>query len=39
MDILTKIVNDKRIEANLRKQIIPVKQLEQSIYSELDALN
>ncbi|APY00985.1 indole-3-glycerol phosphate synthase TrpC [Lacinutrix venerupis] len=31
MDILTKIVNDKRIEVNLRKQLIPVAQLEQSI--------
>lgn len=31
MDILTKIVNDKRIEVNLRKQLIPIKQLEQSI--------
>ncbi|RLJ67153.1 indole-3-glycerol phosphate synthase [Lacinutrix venerupis] len=31
MDILTKIVKDKRIEVNLRKQLIPVAQLEQSI--------
>lgn len=31
MDILDKIVKDKRIEVNLRKQLIPVKQLEQSI--------
>jgi indole-3-glycerol phosphate synthase len=29
MDILTQIVNDKRIEVNLRKQLIPAKQLEQ----------
>ena len=34
MDILTKIVNDKRIEVNLRKQLIPIKQLEQSILFE-----
>jgi len=31
MDILTRIVNDKRTEINLRKQLIPAKQLEQSI--------
>ncbi len=31
MDILTKIVNDKRVEVKLRKQLIPTKQLEQSI--------
>ncbi|MDO6597905.1 indole-3-glycerol phosphate synthase TrpC [Oceanihabitans sp. 2_MG-2023] len=31
MDILTKITNDKRIEVNLRKQLVPTKQLEQSI--------
>ena len=31
MDILTKIVNDKRVEVRLRKQLIPSKQLEQSI--------
>ena len=34
MDILTKIVNDKRIEVKLRKQLIPIKQLEQSILFE-----
>ena len=34
MDILQKIVKDKRIEVNLRKQLIPVKQLEQSILFE-----
>jgi indole-3-glycerol phosphate synthase len=34
MDILTSIVNDKRIEVNLRKQIIPVKQLEHSVLFE-----
>lgn len=31
MDILTKIVEDKRVEVKLRKQLIPSKQLEQSI--------
>lgn len=31
MDILTKIVNDKHVEVRLRKQLIPSKQLEQSI--------
>ncbi len=34
MDILTKIVNDKRVEVNLRKQLIPTKQLEQSVLFE-----
>lgn len=34
MDILTKIVNDKRIEVNLRKQLISIKQLEHSILFE-----
>jgi len=34
MDILTRIVNDKRVEVNLRKQLIPVKQLEQSVLFE-----
>ncbi|MGR7813519.1 indole-3-glycerol phosphate synthase TrpC [Lacinutrix undariae] len=34
MDILQKIVNDKRIEVNLKKQLIPVSQLEQSILFE-----
>ena len=31
MNILDKIVADKRIEVNLRKSLIPVKQLEQSV--------
>ena len=31
MDILTKIVNDKRKEVNLRKQLIPISQLEHSV--------
>lgn len=34
MDILTKIVNDKRIEVNFRKQLIPVSQLERSVLFE-----
>ncbi|MFD2542190.1 indole-3-glycerol phosphate synthase TrpC [Lacinutrix gracilariae] len=34
MDILQKIVTDKRIEVTLRKQLIPTKQLEQSILFE-----
>lgn len=39
MDILTKIVNDKRIEVNLRKQLIPTKQLEQSILFERETVS
>ncbi|MEL0644710.1 indole-3-glycerol phosphate synthase TrpC [Olleya sp. Ti.3.14] len=39
MDILTKIVNDKRIEVNLRKQLIPIKQLEQSILFERETVS
>ena len=31
MDILTKIVKDKRIEVDLRKELIPIKQLEASV--------
>ncbi|WP_431136428.1 indole-3-glycerol phosphate synthase TrpC [Psychroserpens mesophilus] len=34
MNILDKITNDKRIEINFRKQLIPVKQLEQSVLFE-----
>ena len=34
MDILEKIVRDKRVEVKLRKQLIPVTQLEQSILFE-----
>ncbi|MGB3606372.1 indole-3-glycerol phosphate synthase TrpC [Psychroserpens sp.] len=34
MNILNKITRDKRIEVNLRKQLIPVKQLEASILFE-----
>lgn len=39
MDILTKIVNDKRIEVNLRKALIPTKQLEQSILFERETVS
>jgi indole-3-glycerol phosphate synthase len=39
MDILTKIVNDKRVEVNLRKQLIPVQQLEHSILFERDTIS
>ena len=39
MDILTKIVKDKRIEVNLRKQLIPIKQLEQSILFERETVS
>jgi len=39
MDILTKIVKDKRIEVNLRKQLIPTKQLEQSILFERQTIS
>jgi indole-3-glycerol phosphate synthase len=39
MDILTRIVNDKRIEVNLRKQLIPIKQLEQSILFERETIS
>ena len=39
MDILTKIVNDKRIEVNLRKQLIPTKQLEQSVFFERNTVS
>lgn len=31
MNILDNITNDKRIEVNLRKQLIPIQQLEQSV--------
>ncbi|AUC77581.1 indole-3-glycerol phosphate synthase TrpC [Olleya sp. Bg11-27] len=34
MNILDKITADKRVEVNLRKQLIPVKQLERSILFE-----
>jgi len=34
MDILDKIVNDKKVEVALRKELIPVKQLENSVLFE-----
>lgn len=39
MDILTRIVIDKRKEVNLRKQLIPTKQLEQSILFDREILS
>ena len=39
MDILTKIVNDKRVEVRLRKQLIPSKQLEQSILFDRNTIS
>ena len=39
MDILTKIVKDKRIEVNLRKQLIPVTQLEKSTLFERETIS
>lgn len=39
MDILQKIVNDKRIEVTLRKQLIPTKQLEQSVLFERETIS
>ncbi|WP_298902528.1 indole-3-glycerol phosphate synthase TrpC [uncultured Psychroserpens sp.] len=39
MDILTKIITDKRIEVNLRKQLIPIKQLEQSVLFERETIS
>ncbi|WP_055443031.1 indole-3-glycerol phosphate synthase TrpC [Lacinutrix himadriensis] len=39
MDILEKIVKDKRIEVSLRKQLIPIQQLEQSILFERQTIS
>lgn len=39
MDILQKIISDKRIEVNLRKQLIPNSQLERSILFERKTLS
>ncbi|SDS01287.1 indole-3-glycerol phosphate synthase [Formosa sp. Hel1_31_208] len=39
MDILTKIVNDKRVEVKLRKQLIPVSQLEQSVLFKRETIS
>lgn len=39
MDILTKIVNDKRIEVQLRMQLIPIKQLEHSVLFDRETIS
>lgn len=39
MNILDKITADKRTEVNLRKQLIPIKQLEQSILFERNTIS
>ena len=39
MNILNKIVADKRVEVDLRKSLIPVKQLEQSVLFERDTIS
>ncbi|MCB0381806.1 MAG: indole-3-glycerol phosphate synthase TrpC, partial [Psychroserpens sp.] len=39
MDILSRIVNDKRVEVNLRKQLIPTRQLEQSVLFERQTIS
>ena len=39
MDILTKIVNDKRVEVKLRKQLIPARQLEQSVLFKRETIS
>lgn len=39
MTILDKITRDKRIEVNLRKHLIPISQIEQSILFERDTLS
>jgi len=39
MTILDKIVNDKRIEVDLKKSIIPISQLEQSILFERETIS
>jgi indole-3-glycerol phosphate synthase len=39
MDILQRIVKDKRIEVNLRKQLIPVSQLESSVLFERETIS
>ncbi len=39
MDILTKIVNDKRVEVNFRKLLIPVSQLEHSVLFERQTIS
>lgn len=39
MNILDKIVKDKRLEVDIRKSLIPVKQLEQSVLFEKDTIS
>lgn len=39
MNILQKIITDKRLEVNLRKQLIPIKQLEHSILFERETIS
>ncbi len=39
MNILDKIVSDKRIEIDLRKSLIPIKQLEQSVLFERQTIS
>ncbi len=39
MNILDKIVADKRVEVNLRKSLIPIKQLEQSVLFERETIS
>ena len=39
MDILSRIVKDKRIEVDLRKSLIPIQQLEQSVLFERTPLS
>lgn len=39
MDILTKIVNDKRVEVKLRKQLIPASELEQSVLFKRETIS
>ena len=39
MNILQRIVKDKRIEVNLRKQLIPIAQLEQSVLFEHETVS
>ena len=39
MDILTKIINDKRLEVELRKNLIPTSQLEHSVLFERETIS
>lgn len=39
MNILNNIIADKRIEVNFRKQLIPIKQLEQSVLFERETIS